>query len=131
MAYRLLADALVVVHAAFVLFVILGGLAGLRWPRILLLHLPALLWGAYAELTATVCPLTPLENHWRALAGQQGYAGGFVDHYLLPLVYPPALSGTDQHRLGLLLIIGNAFVYAACFRRLGRRYRRGALPPGE
>lgn len=131
MAYRLLADGLVVVHVAFVLFVVLGGIAGLCWPRILLLHLPALVWGAYAELTATVCPLTPLENHWRALAGQQGYAGGFVDHYLLPLLYPPGLSAADQHGLGVLLVVGNALVYAACLRRIGRRRRRGALPPGE
>jgi hypothetical protein len=130
-AYRLLADALVVVHAAFVLFVVLGGLAGLRWPQALFLHLPALLWGAYAELTATVCPLTPLENHWRTLAGQQGYAGSFVEHYLLPILYPPGLSPASQHWLGVLLVIGNLLVYAACFHQVGRRHRRGALPPRE
>ena len=131
MTYRLLADGLVVVHAAFVLFVVLGGLAGLRWPPVLLAHLPALLWGAYAELTATECPLTPLENQWRALAGQHGYGGSFVEHYLLPVLYPPGLAAADQRWLGVLLVAGNVVVYAACFVRLHQRRRRGALPPPE
>jgi len=78
--YRLLADSVLLAHAAFVAFVVLGGLLALRWPRLAWLHLPAATWGAGIEFAGGICPLTPLENHWRRLAGEQGYAGGFFEH---------------------------------------------------
>ena len=117
MHYRLLADLVLVVHAAFVAFVMLGGLAVLRWPRLAWLHLPVVLWGAGIEFFGGICPLTPLENRWRRLAGDQGYAGGFVEHYIVALLYPDGLSRTIQIVLGLLVIVVNASIYAYVWRR--------------
>ncbi len=92
MSARLAADAVVLVHLAFVVFVVVGGFLAIRWPRIAWLHVPAALWGAWAELTATICPLTPLENALRRRAGETGYEGGFIEHYLIPLLYPAGLT---------------------------------------
>lgn len=117
MNYRLLADAVLLTHAAFVAFVVLGGLLALRWPRLAWLHLPAALWGAGIEFAGGICPLTPLENHWRRLAGEQGYAGGFVEHYLLALLYPEGLTREVQLALGLLVLAVNGVVYAFVWRR--------------
>jgi hypothetical protein len=117
MSYRLLADLVLIVHAAFVAFVMLGGLGVLRWPRLAWLHLPVVLWGAGIEFLGGICPLTPLENQWRQLAGEQGYAGGFVEHYIVALLYPDGLSRTIQIVLGLLVIVVNASIYAYVWRR--------------
>jgi hypothetical protein len=117
MHYRLLADLVLVVHAAFVAFVMLGGLAVLRWPRLAWLHLPVVLWGAGIEFFGGICPLTPLENRWRQLAGDQGYAGGFVDHYIVALLYPDGLTRTIQLALGLLVLVVNVAIYAYAWRR--------------
>ena len=86
MSARLAADAVVLVHLAFVVFVVVGGFLAMHWPRITWLHVPAALWGAWAELTATICPLTPLENALRHRAGETGYEGGFIEHYLIPVL---------------------------------------------
>jgi Protein of Unknown function (DUF2784) len=115
--YRLLADTVLLAHAAFVAFVVLGGLLALRWPRLAWLHLPAAAWGAGIEFAGGICPLTPLENHWRRLAGEQGYADGFVEHYLLALIYPDGLTREVQLALGILVIAINAAVYAFVWRR--------------
>jgi hypothetical protein len=115
--YGLLADAVLVAHAAFVAFVVLGGLLVLRWPRLAWVHLPMVAWGAGIEFSGGICPLTPLENHLRALAHQQGYAGGFVEHYLLGLLYPAGLTRNVQLALGLLVLVVNAAVYAWAWRR--------------
>ena len=131
MGYRLLADAVVLLHVAFIAFAVAGGLLVVRWPRLVWLHVPAALWAAVVEFAGWYCPLTPLENQWRALAGQRGYGGGFVEHYLLPVLYPPGLAAADQRWLGALLVVGNVVVYAACLCRLHHRHRRGALPPDE
>lgn len=88
MVYRLLADAVLLVHLAFILFVVFGALLVLRRPRLLPLHLLAAAWGFGIELLGAICPLTHVENHMRRLAGESGYSGGFIDHYLLPLIYP-------------------------------------------
>lgn len=108
----LLADGVVLLHVAFIAFVVLGGLLCLRWPWLVLLHLPAWAWGAYVELSGGLCPLTPLENRLRAAAGEAGYRGGFVEHYLLPLIYPAALTRDVQLLLGGAVIALNLAVYA-------------------
>ena len=117
MSYRLLADLVLVVHAAFVVFVMLGGLAVLRWPRLAWVHLPVVIWGAGIEFTGGICPLTPLENHWRRLAGEQGYTGGFVEQYVLAALYPEGLTRGIQLALGLLVIAVNAVIYFRVWTR--------------
>lgn len=117
MTYRLLADLVLVAHAGFVAFVVLGGLVVLRWPRVAWVHLPVVAWGAGIEFTGGLCPLTPLENHWRGLAGEQGYGGGFVEHYLLAALYPEGLTRGVQLALGILVIAVNAAIYIRIWRR--------------
>ena len=124
MTWALAADAVVVVHLLFLLFVVLGGLGALRWPRLAWLHLPALAWGSWVELTGRVCPLTPLEIRFRAAAGQAGYDGGFIDHYLVPVLYPPGLTRTHQIVLGVALLGVNLAVYGLWARRRIRDRRR-------
>jgi hypothetical protein len=121
MPYRLLADAVLLTHAAFVVFVMLGGLLVLRSPRVAWVHLPVAAWGAGIEFAGAICPLTPLENHWRSLAGAQGYSGGFVEHYVFALLYPDGLTRNVQIALGLLVLAVNAAVYALAWRRWRRR----------
>ena len=113
---HLLADLVVAVHFGFVLFVILGGLVVLRWPSLALLHLPAAIWGALIEFAGWICPLTPLEQSLRLKAGEQGYSGSFVEHYLLPLLYPSALTRTVQIVLGCVVFIINLGVYGYLLR---------------
>ena len=122
MVYRLLADGLVILHGLFVLFVVFGSLLGFRRRGMLWWHLPAVIWGAAIELFGWVCPLTPLEQLLRTRAGQGGYAGGFVDHYLTSLIYPAGLTRQVQQVLGVLVILVNAASYAALWR-LGRLRR--------
>jgi hypothetical protein len=119
--YRLLADALVLLHASFVLFVMLGGLLVWHWPRLAWLHIPAVCWGAGIEFLGGICPLTPLENEWRRLAGEQGYAGGFVDHYVTAFLYPDGLSRTFQVVIGVLVLAVNLSIYALLLRRRSTR----------
>jgi hypothetical protein len=119
MSASLLADAVVALHLAFIVFVVGGALLLWRWPGLVWLHVPALLWGAFAELSGTVCPLTPLENRLRALAGEQGFRGGFVEHYLLPLIYPQALTRETQVLLGAGVLALNGVLYALWLRRRG------------
>lgn len=121
MLYRILADLVVVFHLGFVLFVILGGLLVLRWPRLVWVHLPAALWGIWVELSSTICPLTPLENHLRQLGGEAGYSGGFIAHYILPVLYPAGLSPRVQVVLGIFVVLLNAGVYGTVWRRRGTR----------
>ena len=111
MLLRLAADALVLLHLVFILFVLGGGLLLLRWPRLAWLHLPAVAWGAVVELCHLLCPLTPWENQLRRAAGQAGYDGGFVEHYLIPLIYPAGLTSQIQLWLGALVLLVNGAVY--------------------
>ena len=120
MLYRLVADLVVVFHALFVAFVVAGGLLVLRRPRLALLHLPAAVWGALIEFSGWICPLTPLEKSLRAAAGQAGYQGGFIEHYLLPVLYPAGLTRGVQLVLGVLVIAVNLGVYAALLWRQRR-----------
>ena len=112
MPYGLLADAVLLAHAAFIALVVLGGLLVLRWPRLAWVHLPVVAWGAGIEFAGGICPLTPLENQLRALAHEQGYAGGFVEHYVFGLLYPEGLTREVQIVLGLGVLALNGAVYA-------------------
>ena len=105
MPYRLLAVLVLIVHAGFVAFVMLGALLVWRWPRIAWIHVPVVLWGAGIEFLGGICPLTPLENHWRRLAGELGYPGGFVEHYVMSALYPDGLTRRAQVMLGALVLL--------------------------
>lgn len=121
MAWRALADAVVLFHLLFVAFAVGGGLLAFRWRWMPWLHLPALGWAAFVEFTGRICPLTPLENHLRAAAGAEAYAGGFVEHYLLPVLYPAGLTRELQWTLGAGLVAFNLAVYALLAWRPLRR----------
>ena len=121
MVYRQLADVVLVVHGLFVLFVVFGGLLAMRWPRMLWVHPPVALYGVLIEFVGWVCPLTPLENHLRRLGGEAGYPGGFIEHYLLPTLYPSGLSRGVQWALGGAALLVNIVIYAFVLRR--RRMR--------
>ena len=112
MGWRLAADALVVIHLGFILFVLFGGLLLLRWPRLLWLHLPAVAWGATVEFFHLLCSLTPWENQLRQAAGDAGYEGGFIEHYLIPVIYPAGLTPQVQLWLGGFVVLINVAVYA-------------------
>jgi hypothetical protein len=116
-----LADAVVVAHGLFVLFAVLGGLLVLRWPCAAWLHLPALAWGLWIELSGGVCPLTPLEWRLREAAGEAAYEAGFVANYLVPLIYPPGLTGSTQWLLAGGLAAVNLIVYWIVVSRLRAR----------
>lgn len=123
--YGLLADAVVVVHFLFVVFVVVGGLLALRWPRAAWVHLPAAAWGAAIEIWGWICPLTPLEKRLRVLAGEAAYEGGFIQTYLLSALYPEGLTREVQLALAAGVFIVNFVVYGIVVwhwrRRSGRR----------
>jgi hypothetical protein len=121
MIWSALAAGLVVIHFAFTAFVIFGGFLTWRWPWLALAHLPALAWGCWIEVSHAICPLTPLENHWRHLAGQAGYGEGFLAHYLVRVLYPPGLTWHLQWELAALLIAINVVAYVGLVRRRRRR----------
>jgi hypothetical protein len=125
MIYRILADAVIAVHLAFIAFVVLGGLLALRWPRLAWLHVPAFLWGGGIEIAGQVCPLTYLENRWRTLGAEEGYSTSFVEHYVLPVIYPQLLFPGGFPRqgfivLGITVLAFNAIIYWRLVR-----HRRG------
>jgi hypothetical protein len=111
MLYLLLADAVLLLHLAFVLFAMLGGLLVLRYRSVLWLHLTVLIWAVIVQWADWICPLTPLENALRLLGGEAGYAGGFIEHLVSMVLYPPDLTTDLRHGLGLLLLLMNAAVY--------------------
>lgn len=127
MVYRLLADLVVLVHFGFVLFVILGGMLVLRWKMVVWVHLPAATWGAIVEFMGWICPLTPLEIWLRVMAGQSGYQTGFIDHYLLPLLYPQNLTRDTQIWLGVLVLCLNLAIYGWLIRRWMKAEKEGPL----
>jgi hypothetical protein len=124
MIWSLLADVLVVIHFAFTAFVIFGGFLAWRWRWLAAVHLPALAWGCWVEVSHSICPLTPLEVHWRQLGGEAGYSGGFLAHYLVRVLYPPGLTWHIQWVLAGLLIAINALAY-------GRLLLRRRAPPSS
>jgi len=120
MGYRALADLVVLTHAAFVAFVLGGGFLAVRWRRVAWIHLPAAVWGALIEFAGWICPLTPLENDLRARAGEAGYSGGFVEHYVLHALYPSGLTPAVQWILGAGVIAANVVAYTLVWTRRHR-----------
>lgn len=112
MLLRLAADAVLLLHLAFILFVVLGGILVMRRRWITFLHLPAAAWGFFIEISGGICPLTYLENHLRRAAGQAGYNTGFIEHYLLPVIYPQGLTAGIQYLLAGVVLLTNAIIYA-------------------
>jgi hypothetical protein len=117
MSYSWAADAVLVLHVAFVLFVLFGGLLLFRWPRVAWLHMPAAVWGMITEYAGIICPLTPLENEFRRRAGEAGYGTGFIEHYVTRIMYPHGLTRGIQVVLGTLVLALNLIVYGLAFSR--------------
>ena len=124
MLYRVCAEAVLLLHFAFIAFVLLGGLLALRWRWIVAVHLPAAAWGCFVELTGRICPLTYAENYLRNRAGDAGYSQGFIEHYLLPIIYPAGLTQRIQLLLAGIVVLVNALIYAC----LLLRRRRADMP---
>lgn len=118
--YRLLADAVVILHALFIVFIVFGGFLTWRWRWVAVVHIPCAIWGVLIEYRGWICPLTPLENSLRVKAGQSGYSGGFIEHYLLPAIYPSGLTPRVQTVLGTVVLVINLFAYGVLARRLMR-----------
>lgn len=129
MIYRLLADGLVAFPLAFIVFVVVGGALALVHRGWTLVHLPSVAWAAWTEFTGTICPLTPWEQALRHAAGDAGYSGGFVDHYIVPIIYPPGLTASTQLVLGSFVVTLNLVVYALVLWRGRRANARGATNP--
>ena len=121
MSFRVLADGMVLLHGAFIAFVLFGGWLAWRWRWVAWVHVPCAAWGAMVEVAGWVCPLTPLENAFRARAGQAGYRGGFIEHYVVPAIYPAGLTRAQQMVLGAAVLAINVVAY-------GLLIRRGASP---
>jgi hypothetical protein len=112
-----LADGVLVFHGLFIAWAAAGALAVWRWPRLMWLHLPALAWAVWIEASGRICPLTPLENSLRRAAGEQGYSGGFIDHYLGRIIYPNGLTRETQWVIAGVLLLVNLSAYALIVRR--------------
>lgn len=125
MFYSLMADAVVVLHFLFILFVMLGPLLVLRWPRVAWFHLPAVAWGMAVEFLHLYCPLTPWENMLRSKAGSAGYEGDFLGHYLLALIYPAGLTPQIQIALGAIVLLVNLTAYLLVINRWRHRGNAG------
>jgi len=115
--YNLFADLIVLAHFLFIAFVICGGLLVIRWPKIAFLHLPSAAWGVIVEFSGSICPLTPLENHFRNLAGSNQYSGDFILRYLSPVIYPDNLTTTIQQVFGGVVIVINIIFYTIAIRK--------------
>ncbi len=126
---RVLVDSVVLLHMCFVVFVVAGGLLALRWRRMAWVHLPCAVWGAWIEFAGWVCPLTPLEIWLRRRAGEAGYERGFIEHYVLPVLYPSELPRSTQLVLGIVVVVLNVVLYAWVWRRWGRALVRRPLLP--
>jgi hypothetical protein len=127
MLFRLLTDTIVIVHFAFLTFVVGGGFLVRRYRWLIVPHLLALAWGIYVEaMPGMLCPLTPLENHFARLAGAEGYEGGYIEHYLVPIIYPDGLTPTAQRWLAMALIAVNVIAYTWPRRTGGVKSRSGA-----
>jgi hypothetical protein len=116
MSANLAATSIALFHLAFILFVLLGGLLVLRWPKLMWVHLPAAIWGVLIELGGWWCPLTRWENHFLRAAGRAGYDNGFVNHYLIPIIYPAGLTRGLEVAIGVFVLVLNVAVYARVFR---------------
>lgn len=126
MIYIILADCIVVLHFLFIIFVITGGLSALKWRKIIWLHLPAAVWGALIEFTGWICPLTIMENDFRIKGNSLGYTGGFIQHYLIPVIYPTGLTHEIQIILGSVVVSLNLLVYWFIIRKWRNEYKKAA-----
>jgi len=117
MSYRLMADIVVVLHFTFILFVLMGGILSIWWRKVVWIHIPAAAWGVLIEFAGWICPLTPLENLLRVKSGEVGYLGGFVEKYILPVIYPAGLTREIQIALGIFVIIINLAIYWKVFHK--------------
>jgi hypothetical protein len=124
MVYRVLADFTLVIHLAFIVFAMMGALLVLRWRWLIFVHIPAAVWGVLIQFKGWICPLTPLENRLRRSAGQSGYEGGFIDHYLLPVIYPEGLTTNIQIILGTVVLILNFVFYLLVILRIRKERSR-------
>lgn len=122
--YGIMSNLITLFHFLFILFVVLGGIWVIRHPKIAFLHAPAAFWGAYIEYTGGICPLTPLENRFRRLSGAGTYEGDFIEHYLLPIIYPDHLTAELQFILGTVVAVINVTFYGFALRRWMKKYRR-------
>ena len=114
-----LADLVLLLHFAFIVFVTVGVVLVFRWHRLVWIHIPCVVWGAWIEFQGWICPLTPLENRLRGLGGEAGYSGGFIEHYLVPIIYPSGLTRRTQMLLGIMVLIINVAGYGLMtWRRL-------------
>ena len=127
MLSRIAADFLVVLHLGFIVFVLLGGLFVLRWRWVLYLHVPAAVWGTLIEFLGWRCPLTPLEQYFRQLNGLS-YQGGFMDHYILPLIYPAGYTRQMQIFFGISVVVVNGVIYGCLIARHMRRKAKKTSP---
>ena len=112
----LLADIVLIVHALFIGFVIFGGLIVLKWRKVIWIHIPCALWGALIEFYGRICPLTHLENYFRVIGHGDSYESSFIQHYLLPIIYPPGLTANIQILLGAIVIVINLIIYSIVWR---------------
>lgn len=124
MFFRLAADAVLLLHLAFIVFAVLGAALAFRWRWMPIVHLPAAAWGIFVELTGRICPLTYLENDFRLKAGQAGYEESFIEHYLLDIIYPSGLTHETQYVLAGIVLVINLTIYGALF--LGKRHAERA-----
>jgi len=120
MLYLVFSNLVFITHAAFILFVVLGGLLAVRWKWAVWFHVPAAIWGMLIEFTGWACPLTALEIEWLQKAGRAGYSGGFIEHYLIPLVYPAGITEADQVFLGCGVFVMNVLVYLLVWQKWRR-----------
>ena len=120
MTYRIAADLVLATHLVFIVFVVLGGLLALRYRWVIMIHIPAAVWGAFVEISGRICPLTTWENQLRQSAGDSGYANSFVEHYLLPVIYPAGLTHSTQIWIAGLVIVVNVVIYGWLVYRLKR-----------
>jgi hypothetical protein len=121
-AAHTLATIVVVVHVAFVIFVVVGGALAMRWPKVAVVHLPAVVWAVYIEWSGAICPLTPLENTLRTAAGLEAYAGDFVTEYVFPLLYPDGLTRRAQAVIGFVVLALNLLSYSLLRKRRSNRF---------
>ena len=124
---RFLADVVVVFHVLFIAFAICGGVFVLRWRRVMWLHLPTVAWAVLVEVMSWPCPLTPLENHFRRRGGEAGYPESFVEHYIMPVLYPEGLTDRIQLLIGAFVFAVNVAVYAVVVARWRRRRVEDAM----
>ena len=127
MYYLVLADIVVLIHLAFIVFALLGAVLAIRWPVVLWIHLPMAIWGALVEFSGWICPLTPLENWLRLQGGASKYPGDFLAHYILPILYPVGLTRKVQIILGAVVVVVNLSIYGYIFYRY-RQMRRNRQP---